>query len=260
MSSAIPFSFARQLILRDLHTRYTGSFGGLFWAVLQPVLQLVIFAFVFVQVFKAKIPGADAPGYLAFLAVALWPWTAFSDAILNATRAIEDNASLIGKVALPRATLVFARVCASFAVHLLGFVVIVLALSFHDDHVRIVRGLLPALALYVPLFTLALGLALAMAALQVFVRDLVQLLGQLLPLLLYCAPVFYDRAIVPVAIQPWLSLNPFTFYAEAFHALVLGHGSVAWTSLAAAVTLAAGMLLAGYWLFRRLDRHFEDFL
>ena len=92
------------------------------------------------------------------------------------------------------------------------------------------------------------------------VRDLIQLLGQTLPLLMYCAPVFYDRTIVPPAIQPWLSLNPFTFYAEAFHALVLGHGTLLVSSLIWALVVAALALLAGYGLFRRLDRHFEDFL
>lgn len=260
MQNATSLSFARQMVLRDLRSRYTGSFGGMFWAIFQPVLQLAIFAFVFVKVFHARIPGADAPGYVAFLAVALWPWTAFADAVLNATRAIEDNAALIGKVALPRAMLVVSRVCASFVVHLTGFIAIVIVLAFHDDHVRLFDGLLPALALYLPLFALALGFAFAFAALQVFVRDLVQLLGQVLPLLMYCAPVFYDRTILPPAIQPWLSLNPFTYYAEAFHALVLGHGSVSWAATAVALLVAALVALGGYGLFRRLDRHFEDFL
>ena len=249
-----------EFIVRELRGRFSGSFAGIAWAVFQPALQLAIFAFVFVKVFHAKVPGADAPGYLSFLAVALWPWTAFSDAILNATKAIQDNAALIGKVALPRGVLVLSRLCASFAIHVLGFVVIVCSLSFFDSHVNLLTGLLPALLLYIPLFALALGFSLAFAAMQVFVRDLIQLLGQTLPLLMYCAPVFYDRTIVPPAIQPWLSLNPFTFYAEAFHALVLGHGTLLVSSLIWALVVAALALLAGYGLFRRLDRHFEDFL
>lgn len=249
-----------EFIVRELRARFSGSFAGILWAVFQPALQLAIFAFIFVKVFHAKVPGADAPGYLSFLAVALWPWTAFADAILNATKAIQDNSALIGKVALPRSLLVFARVCASFAIHLLGFVVIVVVLSFSDDHVRLLTGLLPALLLYIPLFALALGFSLAFAAMQVFVRDLIQLLGQTLPMLMYCAPVFYDRSVIPPSVQPWLSLNPFTFYAEAFHALVLGHGTLDPWSVLWALVVAALVLLAGYGLFRRLDRHFEDFL
>lgn len=249
-----------EFIVRELRARFSGSFAGILWTIFQPALQLATFAFVFTKVFHAKVPGADAPGYLSFLAVALWPWNAFSDAILNATKAIQDNAALIGKVALPRALLVLARVAASFAIHMLGFAVIVVVLSFFDSHVRLVAGLLPALLLYIPLFALALGISLAFAAMQVFVRDLIQLLGQSLPLLMYCAPVFYDRSIIPPGIQPWLSLNPFTFYAEAFHALVLGHGALDPMSLFWALVVSAVALLVGYGLFRRLDRHFEDFL
>lgn len=253
---ALTFEFIR----RELRERFSGSFAGMFWAIFQPALQLAIYAFVFVKVFHAKVPGADAPGYVSFLAVALWPWNAFSDATLQATRTLQDNAALIGKVAVPRALLVFARVCASFLIQMLGFLVIVVALSFWDDHVRLLTGLLPALLLYLPLFALALGFSFAFAALQVFVRDLIQLLGQSLPLLMYCAPVFFDRSIMPVGFQSWLSLNPFTFYAEGFRAIVLDHGSITLAGLATAVAVALVALLAGFALFRRLDRHFEDFL
>jgi len=249
-----------EFVRRDLRERFSGSFAGIFWAVFQPALQLGIYAFVFVKVFHAKVPGADSPGYLSFLAVALWPWNAFSDATLQATRTLQDNAALIGKVAVPRALLVFARVCASFFIQMLGFIVIVIVLSFWDAHIRLTTGLLPALLLYLPLFALTLGFSFAFAALQVFVRDLIQLLGQSLPLLMYCAPVFFDRSILPVSFQPWLSLNPFTFYAEGFRALVLGHGSITWMGVIAAVAVSLVALLAGLALFRRLDRHFEDFL
>ena len=77
-------------------------------------------------------------------------------------------------------------------------------------------GLPAAIALYIPLFAGALGVSLACAAIQVFVRDLVQALGQVLPLLMFGAPIFYDRSLLPERVQGLLDLNPFTFYAEAF--------------------------------------------
>ena len=92
-------SLILRFIARDLKNRFAGSFSGGLWALLQPLLQLAVYSFVFVHVFKARIPGADAPGYLPFLVVALWPWTAFAEAVLRSTTAIQDNAALIGKVA-----------------------------------------------------------------------------------------------------------------------------------------------------------------
>ncbi len=252
-------SLILRFIARDLQNRFAGSFSGGLWALLQPLLQLAVYSFVFVHVFKARIPGADAPGYIPFLVVALWPWTAFAEAVLRSTTAIQENAALIGKVALPREVLVVASACASFAIHLVGFVAILLVLRLFGTPIRL-AGLPAAIALYLPLFAGALGVALACAAIQVFVRDLVQALGQLLPLLMFGAPIFYDRSLLPERVRGLLDVNPFTFYAESFRAVLLGHGSFDLMRFGIALVLAAFVLFAGHWLFRRLDRHFEDFL
>lgn len=248
-----------RFIQRDLRSRFAGSFSGGLWALMQPLIQLAVYSFVFVHIFKARVPGAGAPGYVPFLVTAMWPWTAFSEAVLRSTTAIQDNAALIGKVALPREILVVASVCTSFAIHMTGFVAIVLVLGLTRGDVWL-SGLLLALPLYLPLFALALGLALLCAAVQVFVRDLVQALGQILPLLMFGAPIFYDRSTLSPSVQGWFDLNPFTFYAESFRALLLEHGTFAADRLAVAVLVAGLALLLGHWVFRRLDSHFEDFL
>lgn len=244
---------------RELRNRFAGSFSGGLWALFQPLLQLAVYSLVFVYIFKARIPGADAPGYVPFLMTALWPWTAFAEAVLRSTTAIQDNAALIGKVALPREVLVLSSVATSFAIHLVGFVAIVVILSFLGNDIHL-AGLAPAILLYVPLFTLALGVALLCAAVQVFVRDLVQAIGQILPLLMFTSPVFYDRATLPVGMQGWLDLNPFTFYAESFRVLLLAHGTFRLQHFVIALVVAGFALLLGRWVFRRLGPHFEDFL
>jgi len=250
---------ARRFLARELRNRFAGSFSGGLWALIQPLLQLAVTGFVFVYVFKARMPDATGFGYVTFLAIALWPWLGFAEGVLRATTAIQDNAALIGKVALPRETLVVASVSASFAINIVGFaaVVIVLGASGQDIHWR---GFAPALALYLPLYALALGVALACAAVQVFVRDLAQALGQLLPLIMFGAPVYYDRAQLPERFRALLDLNPFTFYAESLRAWLLGYGATGLRSLAIALLVAVLVLFAGHRLFRRLDAHFEDFL
>lgn len=255
----IRFSLALHFVRRELHERYRGSFTGFGWAFLQPLLQLAIYAFVFVQIFKARIPGADAPGYVPFLVVGLWPWIAFSDAILRSTTALQENSALIGKVAMPRQILVFAPCAAGFMLHLSGFIVILIVLAATGQGVKL-QGLPFAVLLYLPMFLYAYGAALFFAALQVFVRDLVQILGQLLTLMMFAAPIFYDRTNLPDRYQGWLDLNPFTGYVEAFRSLLLGHGEFGWGALALLITISLVSVLLGSWLFRRLDPHFEDFL
>lgn len=244
---------------RELHNRFAGSFSGGLWALFQPLLQLAVYSFVFVYIFKARIPGSDAPGYVPFLMTALWPWTAFAEAILRSTTAIQENAALIGKVALPREVLVLASVATSFTIHVVGFVAVIVIMSFFGTDIHL-AGLAPALLLYIPLFVLALGVALLCAAIQVFVRDLVQAIGQILPLVMFSAPVFYDRSSLPVSVQGLLDLNPFTFYAESFRVFLLAHGSFNLRHFALAMVVATLALLIGRWVFRRLDPHFEDFL
>lgn len=253
------YSLVAQFMRRELHSRFAGSFSGSLWALFQPLLQLAVYSFVFVHIFKARLPGADAPGYVAFLALALWPWTAFAEAVLRSTTAIESNAALIGKVAIPRELLVFSSAATSFLIHMAGFVAIVLILAATGQGVHL-WGLAPALLLYMPLFALALGLGLLCAAIQVFVRDLVQALAQVLPLVMFAAPVFYDRSIMPERFRGLLDWNPFTFYAESFRSLLLAHGHFDFMKLAIALVLALLVLVLGRRAFRRLDPHFEDFL
>jgi len=250
---------AAHFIRRELRERYRGSVIGFGWALLQPLLQLAIYAFVFVEIFKARVPGADAPGYVPFLVVAMWPWVAFSDALVRATTAIQDNAALIGKVALPRELLVLAPCCASFLLHIGGFVAILFALAITGQGVAIERVPL-ALLLFVPLFVFAFGLALVFAAVQVFVRDLAQILGQLLMLMMFASPIFYTRENLPQRFQGWLDFNPFTFYVEGFRSVLLGYGEIRWQSALLSLLIAMLTLAFGHWAFRRLNAHFEDFL
>ncbi|MDR2012550.1 MAG: ABC transporter permease [Rhodanobacter sp.] len=244
---------------RTLADRFAGSFSGGLWALFQPLLQLAITSFVFVHVFKARVPGTDTLGYVPFLAIALWPWTAFSEAVLRSTTVIQDNAALIGKVALPREVLVVASVATSFAIHMVGFVAIVLILAVTGQGIHL-AGFVPAILLYIPLCALALGFALIFAAVQVFVRDLAQALGQVLSLLMFGAPVYYDRVQLPEQFRGWLDANPFTFYVESFRALLLDHGDISMPALGIAMTTTVAVLWVGHRVFRRLDAHFEDFL
>ena len=250
---------ALHFIRRDIRNRYLGSFSGGLWALVQPLIQLAVYGFVFVYVFNAKVPGADAPGYVPFLALGLWPWVAFSEAITRATTTIQDNAPLINKVAMPRQVLVFAAVASSFLVHGIGFCAITLALRAFGVPVDLLA--LPiAFAGFVQLFLLALGIAFLCAAVQVFVRDLAPALPQLLMLWMFASPIFYDRASLPPSYQDWLNFNPFAYYAEYFRALLLHSGAFTLRAEVIALLLAIVVLACGLTVFRRLDPHFEDFL
>lgn len=245
--------FARQ----DLAARFEGNVGGLLWALLAPLLQLAIFYLVFAQIFKARIPGLEGLGYVAFLALGFWPWFALSESIARGASTYVEHAGLVRKVAVSLSALVMARVLAAFLLHGLGFLAVLLMLGLLG--VRIDWTWLPAvIALWVPLLALAAGMALLVASAQVFIRDLAQALGLALSLWFFLTPIIYARDMVPDWLQPALDLNPMTGMVEAHRHLLLGTtGDVPWLAMAAG---AGVLVLLGVFVHRRCRPAIEDFL
>jgi lipopolysaccharide transport system permease protein len=246
-------------VRREIRNRYLGSFSGGLWALIQPLIQLAVYGFVWVYVFRMRAPGGvDGPGIVAFLAMGVWPWNAFSESLVRATTAMQDNAALIGKIALRREILVFSSVASSFMLHGLGFCVILIVLRLSGTPIQL-PGLPFAALAFAQLFVLTLGLALLFSAVQVFVRDLGQTLTQLMPLWMFAGPVLYPRDFLPERFRGWLDFNPFTFYPEYLRDALLGYGA-AGTPWLVSLIIALAMLALGYGVFRRLSAHFEDFL
>jgi ABC-type polysaccharide/polyol phosphate export permease len=248
-----------QLTRRDIRNRYLGSFSGLAWALLQPLLQLAVYAFVFAYIFKARVPGADAPGYVPFLIVAMWPWLAFAEAVQRGATAIQDNAALLGKVSLPRPALVVAPVLASFVVHGAGFAAILVVLAI-AGMIAPTAGVALIVPVFAGLFVFALAIALLLAALQVFVRDIAPALPQLMMIWMFVSPIFYAREVLPERYRGLLDFNPYTAFAEYFRHALLGMPAPELRTCVVAIACTLLAALLGWHVFRRLETHFEDFL
>ncbi len=252
---------ASEFVRREFKLRYLGTFSGMAWALLQPLLQLAIYSYVFLNVFRARLPAEEFGelGFVPFLAMGLWPWVAFSESLLRAVNAIPENAGLLGKVALPRPLLVLAPTVAGFLMHGLGFVAVIAVLWtggwLQPDWSTL---LVVPLLLLLGLFTL--GLAWLFAALNVFVRDLSHLLAQVVTMLFFLTPVLYPRSLVPESLRPIADANPLALFVGLFRQVTLGVGGYDWTDALVALVIAVVVALAGYLVFRRLSSHFEDFL
>jgi lipopolysaccharide transport system permease protein len=242
---------------RELVTRYLGSVTGLAWALLNPIALLAVYHFVFTHIFPAR--GFGSSSFLAFLAVALWPWLAAQEALQRGTTSLPGYAGLIRKVAFPHELAVYASVAATFLLQFAGYVAILLILWLGGEPLHL-EGLLLAIPLWAILAIGITGIALALSALQVFIRDIEHILTPLLMMVMYLTPILYPISAVPADLRPWLAANPFGWIVGRMRdALLEGNLAPSWQDLAALI-VAVALWAAGRWIFLRLSPHFEDFV
>ena len=242
---------------RELTTRYLGSVSGLAWALLSPLALLGVYHFVFTSIFRTT--GFAGQSFLAFVAVALWPWLAAQEALQRGAVSLAGYAGMIRKVAFPHEIVVYASVAATFALHLCGYVAVLIVLVLAGETIHL-RGLLVALPLWIVLFVGITGLTLLLAALQVFVRDVEHVLMPVLMMVMYLTPILYPLTLVPESLRRYVALNPFGWLVTRLRDALLDGRLALHVSDAAALVIAIALLLAGRWVFRRLSPYFEDFV
>ena len=249
----------REFLIREIKNRYLGSVSGFLWVLFQPLAQLAVYAFVFTLIFKVRFPELEGHGYIAFVAVALWPWLAFQEGVQRATVAVQNNAALIKKVAFPNELLVYASVAATYLIHVVGLLLVLLVLKLAG--VAIHLSALPGFALlWLVMMVGALGLGLICAAFQVFLRDLEQILAPLFMLLFYASPILYPASLVPPAFRVIIEANPISYFIGQARSLLLYGDWTPGVTDGVAVLGAIVLFRVGLRIFRRCATRFEDFL
>ncbi|MBD8525076.1 ABC transporter permease [Pseudomarimonas arenosa] len=247
----------RLFLRQDFNQRFADNAIGVAWALILPLAQLALFALLFIQIFKARVPGLEGVGYLAFLALGMWPWFAFAEAVERGSSALVDNAGLLGKVAVPLWHLILARILMAFALHGLGFA-LVLTVLWLDGAPLAWPWLALSLLAWPPLFLLACALATLFALLRVFVRDLAQITPFLLTALMFSSPILYAAEMLPEHVRGWLALNPLAVWIGAIRDPLLWDRGM--HNLGVGLLGLALLSLLALFLYRRLRVHVEDFL
>jgi ABC-type polysaccharide/polyol phosphate export permease len=198
-------------------------------------------------------------GFVPYLAVAFWPWTAFSEAVLRSSNCISANAALIGKVAFPSELLPLSSVTATFVMNMAGYLAVLLVLQLMGTPIHWF-GVILALPVLVLLYLFASGLALFVSALQVFIRDVSQILPPLMTFWFFTTPILYSSSILPDRFATLMRFNPMSWYVERLRNFVLlGNYDFSLYDLVVPV-----LTMLVFWgslvFFRRFSAHFEDFL
>jgi lipopolysaccharide transport system permease protein len=241
------------LVWRDVKVRYKQTVLGAAWAILQPVMAMVVFSIFFGRF--AKMPSDGVP-YPVFAFAALLPWQLFAYALSESANSLVGSQNLITKVYFPRLIVPLASVLAGL-VDFAVAVIVLLGLMWH-------YGIVPTRAVVLlPLFVaLALATALAvglwLSSLNVKYRDVRHTIPFLTQFWLFATPVAYPTSIVPERWRALLGLNPMAGVVEGFRWALLGKAEGPGPLLAVSVIVVALMLVGGLMYFRQTERTFAD--
>jgi lipopolysaccharide transport system permease protein len=241
------------LVWRDVKVRYTQTVLGAAWALLQPLLTMVVFSVVFGRL--ARLPSDGVP-YPVFALAALVPWAYFSAALSGASNSLVAERNLITKVYFPRLVVPLAPVLA-------GLVDLGIA-SLLLGTVMLVYGLVPGLAAIpgIPAMLLLMVLTVAgmgcwLAALNLKYRDFRYVVPFLLQVWMYASPIVYPASMVPERYRPLYALNPMAGVIEGMRAVLFGN-PVPWSMLAVSAAVGVALFATGVLYFRYTERVFAD--
>ena len=247
-----------QLVKREFEARFKGSVLGLLWAVLTPLFLLLVYTFVFSEVFKARW-SAEISSPTAFALVLFSGLIAFnilSENLNAAPRLVLQNVSYIKKVVFPLEVLAWVSL---LTVMVSALISALLLLVCHF----IVLGVPPASALYIPIITIplclcTLGAIWFISSLGVFLRDLQHGIGIVTTILLFLSPIFYPLSAVPERVQGIIFLNPLTPIIEMIRGAVFFGEAPSGIVLAGSIIASWLFAAAGYWWFMRIKKGFAD--
>jgi len=242
-----------QFVCRDLKVRYKQTVLGAAWAVIQPIVTMVIFSVIFGRL--AGMPSDDVP-YPIFTLTALLPWYYFSSSLSRVAGSVVAEAHLISKIYFPRLIVPLSGVVAGLVDFALSFCILLAMMTWF--------GLVPTWRIIaLPFFLLlvaatALGVGLWLSALNVRYRDV----GHVMPFVVQCwffaSPVIYPVTMIPAPWRLLYSLNPLVGVLEGFRWALLGTGVPRLDVMAASAAAVVVLLMGGAFYFTRMERTFAD--
>ncbi len=251
-----------QMIKREVIGRYRGSFLGLIWSFITPIIMLAIYTFVFSVVFKVRLENSynsDNKFEFALLLFAgLIVFNLFSDCLSRAPGLVVANINYVKKIIFPLEILPWVILGSALFHAGISILVLLIFLVIIGQPIYLTLLWLPIVIL--PLLFLIMGFSWLLASIGVFVRDIGQFIGLVLTMLLFMSPIFYPASALPEEIRSYLFLNPLTFIIEQARMVILHGMSPNWYGLLIYYVVALLIAWAGMLWFMKTRKGFADVL
>ena len=247
----------KELVYRDIRGRYVGSSMGVFWSVINPLIMLVIYTYIFSGILKVKLGGEPGvTNFALYLFCGFVAWNAFQETVQRSATIVVDNALLIKNLSFPSKALPLTVGITSTFHELIGIGILFIA-------VGVVLGFFPTyFFLLIPLICFqllfGLGLGFIFSTLHVFFRDIAQLLGVLLVIWMFGTPLFYPESMVPANLKFLIWVNPMAYLIRMFREICLKNVPPSPGDLVIFAAISVAIFLVGYSVYTKRFYQFID--
>ena len=245
-------TLVKYLVLKDIKVKSRGTYLGVAWTLMNPLVTIAMYFVVFQYIFRVAIPN-----FVAFFLVGLLMWIFFSRAVSTAATCVIDNDAMVKKAAFPLEVLPVASVLYHLFHHLVALGLAV-PLMLVVGGARLSWNLLWAVAVLLAFVSLSLALALLLSTIGVFFRDTRDILEVGLPVLFWATPIFYDLSMAPGFLRPVLKLNPLSPFIEATRATLLDARAPSWAEISLMGFWISVTVITGVWVFSRFAPRFAE--
>jgi len=245
------------LAWRDVSVRYKQTVIGIAWAVLRPLLTMIVFTIVFGRI--AKLPSIEGVPYSMLVFAGMLPWTFFSSALSDAANSLVSNSNLISKVYFPRLIVPTATIVVTLVDFLISFLILVAMMVWYQFTPTWRIGFLPIFVVLA--FLASLGPSLWITALNVKYRDFRYVIPFIVQFGLYISPVGFSSSVIPEQWRVLYSLNPVVGIIDGFRWCILGaHSKIYWPGQIASWSVILFFLWFGIRQFRKMEKSFADLI
>jgi lipopolysaccharide transport system permease protein len=240
------------LAWRDIKVLYAQTVMGFSWAILQPLIQIVLFTIIFGKVAKLNTDGIP---YILFSSVAIVPWVYMSQAINQSSQSLISGQSILGKIYFPRLIFPITPVLSKLINFGISLLIVLGVMLYYRVFPTWNLLLLPLFIGIMMLISTAIGLWLSTLAIRF--RDVQHVMSFFIQMLMYSAPIVYSASSIPEKYRILYSLNPIVGVIEGFRASLLGT-PVPWLYICPGIITAVIMFITGAFYFRRMERIIVD--
>jgi lipopolysaccharide transport system permease protein len=244
---------------REIKGKYKGSYLGFMWAIINPLLLLLVYTFVFSVVFKARWGagvGGDKLDFALVMFVGIVVHGMLAESLLKSTGLILNNPNYVKKIIFPLEILPLVNAIAAFTHALIALAALLVVFLCTKAYVNWTCIFAPIILL--PLFFYCIGFGFILASLGVFLRDISQGIGFLVTALLFLSPVFYPVSSLPENYQEWMNVNPLTLIIEQSREVIILGNLPDWMGLIKAYGLSILSCFIGYAWFQKTRKGFAD--